>query len=181
MSPAIGAGWHCFQFWYHMSGKPEELSVQLITANVIPFKVTGNQAHQWHFVSFPFYVPAGSYEQIVIEGISGASNHLSDIAIDSLKLTDGKCSSAAKCPQGWLSSDSKCFFNFTNSDWLVDRATAVKTCQMLNARIAVPGTSQELSLLRSFGPAVHIGVTFSASQWADTFNSPFPVNRKSNH
>ena len=89
VSPTIGPGHHCFQFWHHKSGKVNDFKVRLLQSGKIIYHHIGDSYNKWIFTAIDFFVQYN--EQIAFEATSGSSSIYSEIAVDDVKLSDGKC------------------------------------------------------------------------------------------
>ncbi|KAL9953476.1 hypothetical protein ACROYT_G040898 [Oculina patagonica] len=75
----------CLSFYYHMYGATAG-SLNVYSGNNKVFNVSGDQGNKWKIMEINIYLQS----EITFEGITGRS-HTGDIAIDEVKITEGKC------------------------------------------------------------------------------------------
>ncbi|KAK0068562.1 MAM and LDL-receptor class A domain-containing protein 2, partial [Biomphalaria pfeifferi] len=96
ISPDIGAGSYCVQFYYNMFGQTVgNLNLYVMTGLVLPtplWSKSGTQGQAWKYQSVD--VSPGRVFNIVFEGTVGSS-YSGDIALDDILVTNGTCSSVA--------------------------------------------------------------------------------------
>uniref|UniRef100_A0A2C9KBP7 MAM domain-containing protein n=1 Tax=Biomphalaria glabrata TaxID=6526 RepID=A0A2C9KBP7_BIOGL len=96
ISPDIGAGSYCVQFYYNMFGQTVgNLNLYVMTGLVLPtplWSKSGTQGQAWKYQSVD--VSSGRVFNIVFEGTVGSS-YSGDIALDDILVTNGTCSSVA--------------------------------------------------------------------------------------
>lgn len=84
----------CLEFWYHMYGRTiGSLKVyrRRSTLGTALWSKSGNHGNQWLVAHVTITSPTSGY-QVVFEGVIGAS-YTGDIAIDDIRLLDGRCPS----------------------------------------------------------------------------------------
>ncbi|XP_057712928.1 MAM and LDL-receptor class A domain-containing protein 1 isoform X2 [Corythoichthys intestinalis] len=91
------SGPQCLQFWYHMYGSADTMGLHVYLlqdkkADVISW-TRNNHGNMWHLAQIDF-TTNGSF-QILFEARRG-SNDQSDVAIDDISLSSGRCSDLTK-------------------------------------------------------------------------------------
>ena len=90
----------CLEFWYHMYGSNTgSLNVYKKTGSSVGVRIwseSGDQGNEWLIVKVAVWSPLRPF-QLSFEGVVGSGGGKGDIAIDDVRLLDGKCP-----PQGQL-------------------------------------------------------------------------------